>query len=57
MANVMLEIFDSFSSSRVLMYRHSKFAFLQVTLNLELGSMNIISRHSNSNFARHIVIY
>ena len=37
MANVMLEIIDRFSLVRVLMYPHSKSAFLQVTLNCELG--------------------
>ena len=36
MANLMLEILDVFSSVLVLMYRHSKSAFLQVTLNFEL---------------------
>ena len=57
MANVMLETLDCNSSVWVLMYRHSKFACLQVTLNFELEYMNIGSRHSNSNFAHHIVVH
>ena len=50
MANVMLEILDGFSSVRVLMYRHSKSTFLQVTVNFELELTNISSRYSNSKF-------
>ena len=47
MANLILEIlsvfFLIFMSSNVLMYRHSKSAFLQITLNFELELMNISS--------------
>ena len=57
MVNVMLEIVDSFSLVWVLMYRNSKSAFLQLTMNFELELMNINSRHSNSNCAQHIVIH
>ena len=57
MANVMIEILDVSSSVWVLMYRDSKSAVLQVTLNLELELMNISSRHSNSNFAYDSVIH
>ena len=39
------------------MYRHSKSAFLQVSMNFELEYMNVSSRHSSSNFAYHIVIH
>ena len=35
MVHVMLEILDVFSSVWVPMYRHSKSAYLQVTLNFE----------------------
>ena len=35
-ANAMLEILDGFYLEWVLMYRHSKTVFLQVTLNFEL---------------------
>ena len=37
----MLEIWDVFSSVWVMMYRHSKSACLQVTLDFELEYMNI----------------
>ena len=36
MADAMLEIIDGFSFVWVLMYRHLKSEFLQVTLNFEL---------------------
>ena len=39
------------------MYRHSKSAFLQVTLNFELKFLDISSKYSNSNFAYHFIIY
>ena len=43
---------DGFSLVCVLLYRHSKPAFLlQITLNFELEQMNISGKHSNSNFA------
>ena len=40
----------------VLIFRHSKSTFLQVTLNFELEEMNVSSRPSNSSFAHHIAI-
>ena len=46
MANVMFKILDGFS---LVWVRHSKPAFLQLTLIFELEEMNISSRHSNSN--------
>ena len=36
MANVMLEILHDFSLVLVLMFQHSKYFFLQVTLDFEL---------------------
>ena len=39
------------------MYRNSKSAFLQVTLNFELEYVNISSRHRNSNFAHSLDFY
>ena len=39
------------------MYQHSKSPFLQMTLNFELESVDISSRHSKSNFAHHVVIH
>ena len=51
MVDVMLKLLDGFSLVWVLIYWHSKFAFLQVTLNFESEETNITSGHSNSNFA------
>ena len=53
----MLQILDGVSSIWILMYRYSKFSFLQVTLNFELNEMNISRRHSNLNFVYHIAIH
>ena len=42
----MFEILDGFSSVWVLIYRHSKSSFVQVTLNFKLEITNICSKHS-----------
>ena len=51
MATEMVQVLDDFFSKWVLIHRHSKSSFLQVTLNFDLKWMKIISRHFNSNFA------